>query len=76
MIWHEFEIELFDKKLDEMGITERSRSKAMVSIDNIYSFHKSHNEAGDEVTFIMFINGDSMQVNETYENMKKIMKCR
>ena len=56
MIWHEFEIELFDKKLDEMGITERSRSKAMVSIDNIYSFHKSHNEAGDEVTFIMFIN--------------------
>lgn len=76
MLWHEFEIELFDKKLDEMGITKHTKSKAMVSLENIYSFHRSYNDNGDEVTFIMFMNGDSMQVLESYESVKRIMKCR
>lgn len=76
MIWHEFDITLSDKKLDEMGIDKFTESKAMIALENVYSFHKSYNEAGDEVTFIMFINGDTMQVNCTYDNMKKIMRCR
>lgn len=76
MIWHEFDINLFDKKLDDMGINKYTPSKAMVAIDNIYSFHKSYNDDGDEVTFIMFLNGDTMQVNETYDQVKRIMKCR
>jgi len=76
MIWHEFDITLSDKKLDEMGIDKFTESKAMIALENVYSFHKSYNESGDEVTFIMFINGDTMQVNCTYETMKKIMRCR
>lgn len=76
MIWHEFDITLSDKKLDEMGIDKFTESKAMVALDNVYSFHKSYNESSDEVTFIMFTNGDTMQVNCSYETMKKIMRCR
>jgi hypothetical protein len=76
MIWHEFDITLSDKKLDEMGIDKFTESKAMIALDNVYSFHKSYNESSDEVTFIMFTNGDTMQVNCSYETMKKIMRCR
>ena len=76
MIWHEFDITLSDKKLDEMGIDKFTESKAMVALDNVYSFHKSYNESSYEVTFIMFMNGDTMQVNCSYETMKKIMRCR
>jgi hypothetical protein len=76
MIWHEFDITLSDKKLDEMGIDKFTESKAMIALDNVYSFHKSYNESSDEVTFIMFMNGDTMQVNCSYETMKKIMRCR
>jgi hypothetical protein len=76
MIWHEFDITLSDKKLDEMGIDKFTESKAMIALDNVYSFHESYNESSDEVTFIMFMNGDTMQVNCSYETMKKIMRCR
>ncbi len=38
--------------------------------------YDAYNESSDEVTFIMFMNGDTMQVNCSYETMKKIMRCR
>ena len=76
MLWHEFDIMLSDKKLEEMGINKRSSAKAMVSLENIYSFHSSYNDDGDEVTLIMFVNDDIIQVNQTYDEVKKIMRCR
>jgi len=76
MLWHEFDIMLSDKKLEDMGINKRSSAKAMVSLENIYSFHSSYNDDGDEVTLIMFVNGDIIQVNQTYDEVKKIMRCR
>jgi len=76
MIWQEFDITLSDKKLDDMGIDKFTESKVMVALENVYSFHKSYNDNSDEVVLIFFINGDSMQVNCSYETMKKIMKCR
>lgn len=76
MIWHEFDITLSDKNLEEMGIRKRSEAKAMISLENIYSFHSSYNDEGDEVTLITFVNGDIIQVNQTYEQVKKIMRCK
>lgn len=76
MIWHEFDIMLSDKSLEEMGIKKRSSAKAMVSLENVYTFHSSYNDEGEEVTLIMFMNGDMIQVNQTYEEVKKIMRCK
>jgi hypothetical protein len=59
-----------------MGIKKRSSAKAMVSLENVYTFHSSYNDEGDEVTLIMFMNGDMIQVNQTYEEVKKIMRCK
>jgi len=77
MIWHEFSVTVYDKQLEEVGVTSSKSVRAMVNLAEVYSFNQTYiNETDTECTLLNFNNGDTLVVNETYDVVKKIMRCK
>lgn len=77
MIWYEFNVTVYDKTLSDMGVDSGKEVKAMVDLNQIYSFNQTFiNDSGFECTLLNFSNGETMVVNESYEMVKKIMRCK
>jgi hypothetical protein len=77
MIWYEFIVTVYDKTLSDIGVDSGKEVKAMVDLNQIYSFNQTFiNDSGDECTLLNFSNGETMVVNESYEMVKKIMRCK
>lgn len=77
MIWYEFNISIYDQKLEDLGVSTYRNAKAMVNLNDIQHFSQTYiNDTETECTLINFVNGDSMVVNEPYDQVKKIMRCK
>lgn len=77
MIWYEFTIHIYDQKLEDLGVTTTRNAKAMVNLNDIGYFNQTYIQDTDvECTLLTFVNGETMVVNESYEQVKKIMRCK
>jgi len=72
-MWHEFTIAIFDRKMEEMGINETEPSKATIDLDTVVRFYKTYDDQGIYKTMLVFQDGDTMQVDETYQSIKDIL---
>lgn len=70
--WHEFDMAIINNKHKEMGIETVKDSLSMVDLDEIGFFYK--NDADDEdLTVLCFKSGDTLEVKDTYINVKRII---
>lgn len=77
MIWYEFSIMIYDQKLEDLGVATQRTAKAMVNLNDIQYFNQTFIQDSDiECTLLTFVNGETMVVNESYEQVKKIMRCK
>jgi uncharacterized protein YlzI (FlbEa/FlbD family) len=77
MIWYEFNISIYDQKLEDLGVSTYRNAKAMVNLNDIQHFSQTYiHDTDTECTLINFVNGDSMVVNESYDQVKRIMRCK
>lgn len=72
-MWHEFSIRIYDKKLDDMGVRSEDESRAYVCLDTIVRFYETLDDSKERKTMILFNDGDSMEVAESYKEVKKLI---
>lgn len=77
MIWYEFTIMIYDQKLEDLGVATQRTAKAMVNLNDIGFFNQTYVQDTDaECTLLTFLNGETMVVSESYEQVKKILRCK
>lgn len=72
-MWAEFTVTIYDRKLDDMGITSEKKSRASCEVDTIIRYIETFDGEDNIVTMLYFNDGDSMQVDESYEYIKKLV---
>jgi hypothetical protein len=87
--FHEFSIELFDKKKQDMGLktNETIKAKQCVDLDQIESFREAYlinsedpslddDETLGQAVIIYMKSGDDCWLSISYNEMKKIMQVK
>jgi RNase adaptor protein for sRNA GlmZ degradation len=72
-MWHEFSIRVYDKQMEEMGVRLEEDSRAFVCVDTIARIYETLDDKDQRKTMIIFIDGDSMEVAEKYNDIKKLL---